>query len=126
VSPEEAGLPDDPATLVRALARAIRAGDRDLDRFTGPGFRIHASVLYPGRIYDSLDARFNDLHAVYEVVEVLFDLDAIHELADGRWAIPGEAHLTRADGAGISTPLVWVARVENGRVVHIETQGRER
>jgi len=126
VPPEEAGLPDDPATLVRALARAIRAGDRDLDRFTGPGFRIHASVLYPGRIYDSLDARFNDLHAVYEVVEVLFDLDAIHELADGRWAIPGEAHLTRADGAGISTPLVWVARVENGRVVHIETQGRER
>jgi hypothetical protein len=125
VSPEEDGLPDDPAALIRAFALAIRADDRYLDRFIGPGFRIHASVLYPGRVYDSLDARFRDLHTAYTLVQVIPDVERIRVLPDGRFAIPMEAHLTRADGAGLSTPLVWLARVEDGRVVHIEAERRD-
>lgn len=106
--------------VVRALAQAIRDGDRDLDRFTGPGFEIRASVSTPGRRYDSLDARFANLRAAYEVIQVLPDVDTIEQLPDGRIAITGEAHLTRADGGGVSTEIHWVATVVDGRVVLIE------
>lgn len=112
--------PVDPTFVVRALARAIRADDRRLDRFTGPGFAIRASVVTPGRVYRSLDRRFADLRAAYEVVQVLPDDETIRDLGDGRVALSGEAHLTHADGAGISTPIHWVATVRDGRVVLIE------
>ena len=112
--------PAGPAEVVRALAQAIRADDRRLDRFTGPGFVIRATVVTPGRRYDSLDARFADLRAAYEVVQVLPDVDTMRVLDDGRIAISGEAHLTRADGAGVSTPIHWIATVDDGRVVLIE------
>lgn len=106
--------------MVRALAAAIRDDDRKLDRFVGPGFEVRASVVTPGRVYDSLDGRFADLRAAYEVVQILPDVDTIAELGDGRIAISGEAHLTRADGGGVSTPIHWIATVEDGRVVLIE------
>lgn len=112
--------PAEPREVVRALAQAIRDDDRPLDRFTGPGFSIVASVVTPGRRYDSLDARFNDLRAAYEVVQVLPDLETIRDVGDSRFAITGEAHLTRGDGGGVSTPINWVATVQDGRVVLIE------
>lgn len=112
--------PADPTEVVRALAQAIRDGDRHLDRFTGPGFEIRASVVTPGRRYTSLDARFADLFAGYEVVQVLPDVESVHPLEDGRFAIAGEAHLTRADGGGVSTAIHWVVTVADGRVVLIE------
>lgn len=106
--------------VVRALAQAIRDGDRNLDRFIGPGFEIRASVSTPGRRYDSLDARFANLRAAYEVIEVLPDLDTVERLPDGRFAITGEAHLTRADEGGVSTEIHWLATVADGAVVLIE------
>ena len=112
--------PAEPLAVVRALAQAIRDDDRELDRFTGPGFEIRASVVTPGRRYDSLDARFADLRAGYEVVQVLPDVASIRELGDGRVTVTGEAHLTRADGGGVSTEIHWTATVADGRVVLIE------
>ncbi len=79
-----------------------------------------ASVVTPGRRYDSLDARFNDLRAAYEVVQVLPDLETIRDLGADRFAVTGEAHLTRGDGGGVSTPIQWVATVRDGCVVLIE------
>ena len=110
----------DPTDVVRALAAAIRADGRKLHPAPGPGFEIRATVVTPGRVYDSLDARFADLRAAYEVVQVLPDVDTMRVLDDGRIAISGEAHLTRADGAGVSTPIHWIATVDDGRVVLIE------
>lgn len=112
--------PAEPVDVVRALARAIRDDDRPLDRFIGPGFEVVASVVTPGRRYDSLDARFGDLRAAYEVVQVLPELDSVRDLGDGRFAVTGEAHLTRADGGGVSTPIHWVATVRDGAVLRIE------
>lgn len=109
-----------PVEVVRELALAIRADDHRLDRFTGPAFEITASVLAPGRVYDSLDARFADLRAAYALVQVLPDPATIRELPDGRFAIDGEAHLTRADGGGVSTTISWIATVRDGRVARIE------
>ena len=112
--------PAGPTEVVRALAIAIREDDRKLDRFVGPGFEVRASVVTPGRVYDSLDARFADLRAAYEVVQVLPDVDTISVLGDGRIAISGEAHLTRAGGGGGSTAIHWIATVDDGHVVRIE------
>lgn len=119
--PSPSGLPIE---RIRELARAVRARERDLDRFTAPGFQMRATVLKPGRIYDSLDERFADLRAVYAVVDVRLDPDSARELPDGRIRISGEAHLTRADGGGLSTPLVWTVTLRDGLIVYMEgTQG---
>lgn len=112
--------PADPKEVVLALAQAIRDDDRKLDRFTGPGFEVRASVVTPGRRFESLDARFSDLRARYEIVQVLPELESVRELEDGRFVVAGEAHLTRADGGGVSTAIHWIVTVADGSVVLIE------
>ena len=110
----------------RSRRRRARARARDPRRrpparpLHRPGLRDPGIGGHPGRVYDSLDARFADLRAGYEIVQVLPDPETIEELPDGRLAITGEAHLTRADGAGVSTPIRWIATVQDGRVVAIE------